>query len=197
MLGNASFGLGLALGLLGALAVWAATRLWRRLRDPPDELDAPRPADATFAGRSDPPDAPAPSTLGPGPRARPALPWSALPAASMYGNAAQASFADPVQLSYRVVLHLARLPPVGFDDLPGVGRTQRGMVTELACAQSSLSEVLKRLVASGVVRQERQHVRGFDRRVLTYVLTQRGERLARDLADPVPARPRSVWELRP
>jgi len=88
---------------------------------------------------------------------------------------------DQIRLSIRVVTHLDRVGVPGAD---GVGRpeaTQQGIAQSLSVTQGAVSKVLRRLVAAEVVRVERHHVRGLNRRVRIYFLSRTGEALARKI----------------
>jgi DNA-binding MarR family transcriptional regulator len=86
-----------------------------------------------------------------------------------------------LKLSQRIVVHLYRLGSSGPAELPTAGATQQGMTEALGARQSSLTKVLLRLVAAGVIEESRSHVRGGSRRLKVYRLTPLGESLARDL----------------
>jgi len=88
---------------------------------------------------------------------------------------------DALQLSERVILHIGRQGVLRADDMAPDALTQSGMAGALALGQNSLTNVLRRLVAAGVVAQELRHVRGRPRRLKVYTLTGRGEQLYRDL----------------
>jgi DNA-binding MarR family transcriptional regulator len=88
---------------------------------------------------------------------------------------------DVLRLSHRVVLHIAQqgfLPP---NEVAPLGLSQTGMVADLGATQSSLTKVLQRLEAAGVLTVGRAHVRGQPRRLKVYRLTPLGESLAREL----------------
>ncbi len=59
--------------------------------------------------------------------------------------------------------------------------TQQGIASALSVTQGAVSKILGPLVAAEVVRKERRHVRGQNRRVKTYFLTVRGDRLAEQI----------------
>ena len=91
------------------------------------------------------------------------------------------SHQETVRLSLRLVVQLGRwrLPPDG-----GTARwesTQQGLAQSLSVTQGAVSKVLARLVAAEVVRQERRHVHGVDRRVRVYYLSPQGEGLALEI----------------
>ncbi|MCI4350086.1 MAG: PadR family transcriptional regulator [Thermoplasmata archaeon] len=88
---------------------------------------------------------------------------------------------EVLRLSQRVVLHIAGqgfLPP---NEVAPPGLSQMGMVADLGAAQTSLTKVLQRLEAAGVLTVGRAHVRGQPRRLKVYRLTPLGESLAREL----------------
>jgi DNA-binding PadR family transcriptional regulator len=88
---------------------------------------------------------------------------------------------DQVRLSLRVVVHLHRAGPPGEDEVARLESTQQGLVRSLGVTQGAVSKILSRLVAAEVIRQERRHVRGLNRRVRAYFLTARGLALAREI----------------
>ena len=81
----------------------------------------------------------------------------------------------------RVILHLARLGRLAYDDVGFVGHTQAGMSEALSIRQGTLTKVLSRLVAAKVVEVDRRHVHGQSRRLNVYRLTALGESVARDI----------------
>jgi len=84
-------------------------------------------------------------------------------------------------------VHLFVFRGMGPDDLARPETTQLGISAMLRADQRAVSKVLRRLVAAGVVLEERRHVRGGARRVKVYTLTHRGEVLAVDLRRRVPS----------
>jgi len=85
---------------------------------------------------------------------------------------------ERVRLSLRIVTHLAL---AGISPSDGIARfesTQRGIAKALSITQGAVSKILRPLVAAEVIRAERRHVRGLDRRVKSYTLTARGDQLA-------------------
>ena len=111
---------------------------------------------------------------------------------------------DEVRLSERILVQLAREGRMDTDSPASRGHTQGGLVEALSSNQSAVSKVLRRLVAAGVVGEERRHVRGVNQRMKVYALTRRGELLAREVAQrrnlsllPVrtPAPPESKTEM--
>jgi PKD repeat protein/DNA-binding PadR family transcriptional regulator len=114
-----------------------------------------------------PPTAPAPPLTAPDPV--PAIP------------APRVRPPEELRLSQRVVLHLAAQGMVPPHEVAMVTVTQAGMSESLRARQNALTNVLRRLVAAGVLSEELRHVRGQPRRLKVYQLTPRGEALARDL----------------
>jgi DNA-binding MarR family transcriptional regulator len=90
---------------------------------------------------------------------------------------------DRVRLSLRIVIHLAQVGPLASDEVAKAGSAQAGIAESLATTQGAVSKILARLVAAGVIRRERRHVRGQSRRVRVYFLTQRGEALAAEIRE--------------
>lgn len=100
--------------------------------------------------------------------------------------------AGRVQLSHRVILHIGAQGRIAVDSVGPEGLTQAGMARELRVTQNSLTNVLRRLVAAGVLVQDVRHVSGRPRRLRVYRFTERGESLYRDLRRPgVSSGPRS------
>jgi PKD repeat protein/DNA-binding PadR family transcriptional regulator len=85
------------------------------------------------------------------------------------------------RLSQRVLLHLLSQPRLGSEDVATLSYTQAGMIDALEVPQSLLSNVLRRMMYSGVILREVQHVQGSDRRRNVYLLTPKGERVAEEL----------------
>jgi DNA-binding MarR family transcriptional regulator len=90
---------------------------------------------------------------------------------------------ERIRLSLRIVVLLGRIGPPGEDGVAKPEATQQGIAAVLGVTQGAVSKVLRRLVAAEVVRQERHHVRGQDRRVRIYFLTRRGEGLEREIRE--------------
>ena len=89
---------------------------------------------------------------------------------------------DPAtRLSSRILLHLLLLPPYSPGETSPRSRSQGGMVEALDVPQGAVANVLRRLVAAGLLVEGREHVHGGTRRVKVYRLTGAGEELARDL----------------
>lgn len=87
--------------------------------------------------------------------------------------------ADVLRLSQRIVIHLGQLPRIGTDELGSPAFTQAGMAEVLSVRQNVLTNVLRRLVAAGILQEDVRHVTGRSRRLKVYRLTARGESLAR------------------
>jgi hypothetical protein len=81
----------------------------------------------------------------------------------------------------RVILHLyaqGRLAPL---EVGGPEFTQAGIGMTLGLRQGTVTRVLSRLTAAGVLSSDRRHVAGRSRRLMVYTLTPLGESVARDL----------------
>lgn len=164
----------LAGGALGAAAtVLAAVVLIRRRRQGPP-AGPPGPSEVP-EGASSPPSA-APSPPGPEVRAEPAPPPE-----SSAGRPPEASAPESLRISQRIVLHLAAQGRLTADEVAPVSLSQAGMAEALAIRQNALTNVLRRLLAAGVVVETVRHVRGRPRRLKVYQLTSRGEALAREI----------------
>lgn len=121
------------------------------------------------------------STRGPPPPASPIVP-EPIPLAAESGTAAPSTpVAERRQLSRAVLLHLGGQGRLGPDEVAPVGLTQAGMAQALGVRQNSLTNVLRRFVAAGVLTQDVRHVRGQPRRLRVYRLTSRGEALYQDV----------------
>ena len=88
---------------------------------------------------------------------------------------------EPIRISHRVLLHIARQGALGPSEVATVEYTQRGMVEALEVTQGALTGVLRRLVAAGVLSVALHHVRGQRRRFKVYCLTSAGEAFVREL----------------
>ncbi len=99
---------------------------------------------------------------------------------------------ETLQLSERVINHIGRQGLLRPDELAPLALTQGGMADALGCRQNSLTNVLRRLTAAGIVNQELRHVRRHSRRLRVYSLTARGEALYRELR----TRPRGIADDR-
>jgi hypothetical protein len=106
-------------------------------------------------------------------------PSQAVPTPS--GTGEKGSPDEPRRWSREIVAYLGGLPTLGPDDIPTLDWTQKGMSERLGTGQNQVSNVLRRLVAAGVVVEELQHVQGQPRRLKVYRLSMRGEALAREV----------------
>jgi hypothetical protein len=88
-----------------------------------------------------------------------------------------------VPLSQRIMLYLLAQPQLGPDDIAPPAFTQAGMTEALLVQQGPLSNVLRRLTYSGILKCELGHVQGSPRRLNIYRLTPKGELLAVRLRD--------------
>jgi DNA-binding MarR family transcriptional regulator len=86
-----------------------------------------------------------------------------------------------LQISARILLHIARQPRVGREEVPPPSLTQAGIAEALGSTQASVSNALNRLVDGGAVEVERSYVQHRWIRLKTYRLTALGERLARQI----------------
>lgn len=144
------------------------------VEEPAPSVSAPAPVEpVTMPGRPDP--------------AQPSLPSSAAPSAAPPAPAPRAGptkvrvAPEALRVSQRIVLHLAGLGTLGADEVATLGFTQIGMSESLGVRQNALTNVLRRLVAAGIVSEDVRHVSGQPRRLKVYRLTSRGEALAKDL----------------
>ena len=118
---------------------------------------------------------------GPGPRLTAVVPYDSSRPVTVGDPSAPSNGEEPRQLSARLVVYLAGLGALRPDDIPSIAWTQFGMSDRLHARQNVISNVLRRLVAAGVVEEELRHVQRQPRRLKVYHLTVRGEALARDL----------------
>jgi hypothetical protein len=88
---------------------------------------------------------------------------------------------DSLRLSQRIVIHLGRYGVIEPEGSVRREFTQKGMAEGLQVRQGPLSNVLRRLVAAGVLTEELRHVRGAPRRIKAYRLTSEGLALSREL----------------
>jgi PKD repeat protein len=95
------------------------------------------------------------------------------------------------RLSEQILVHLYWSGPPTADGVAPVAASQNGMARELGVTQNAVSKAAQRLVDSGAVTVELRHVPGAPRRLKTYQLTERGQRIARSLAFEPPSRPGS------
>jgi PKD repeat protein/DNA-binding MarR family transcriptional regulator len=96
-------------------------------------------------------------------------------------RSARAPGEEPRRWSRDIVAYLGSLPTLGPDDIATLDWTQKGMSDRLHTGQNQVSNVLRRLVASGIVVERLEHVQGQPRRLKVYRLTLRGEALAREV----------------
>ena len=85
------------------------------------------------------------------------------------------------RLARRLVLYLAQQPHLGPDDIPPMSFTQAGLAERVVATQGAIAKIAARLVAAGILKEERRHVQGWPRRLSVYTLTWRGENLAHEL----------------
>lgn len=98
--------------------------------------------------------------------------------------------ADALRLSQRIIVHLARQGALHPGEVASMERTQVGLSRRFGASQSSVSNLLQRLAAAGVVSSDSRHVAGHPRRLRVYALTAYGQEIARDLREKAtPARP--------
>ena len=154
----------------GAAGTFFVVRYRRSIDDPPRELPASTlpAAGPVPSGPNGPTDAgaavPRPSDGAPGASAEPA-----------------ARGENGLRLTQRVILHLGQQGRLTRDDVAPPGFTQGGIAASLGIGQNSLTNVLGRLVAAGVLERELRHVVGRPRRLRVYTFTVRGEALYDEL----------------
>jgi DNA-binding MarR family transcriptional regulator len=90
---------------------------------------------------------------------------------------------EPTTISIRILVHLLRQGRYGADEVPPASFTQAGIARALSASQTWVSRALGLLVEGGAVRVETGHVRGRMVRIRIYTLTDKGEELARRLAE--------------
>ncbi len=172
----ALLGAGAAIGLaVGALAMFAGQRRAAR-RGAVVPHEAPALADAAPAPAPTPTPPPEP-IAPPGALAAKVVPPMAPPVRARPST-------EVLRISQRVVLHLSVQGVLGPHDVAPLGFTQPGISQSLGVRQNALTNVLRRLVAAGVVVEDVRHVQGQPRRLKVYQLTPRGEALARELRHP-------------
>lgn len=88
---------------------------------------------------------------------------------------------ETIRLSQRIIAHLGRSGVLEREGTVRPEFTQKGMAQALGVRQGPLSNVLRRLVAAGVLTEELRHVRGAPRRVKAYRLTSEGLALASEM----------------
>lgn len=156
------YALGLALVLAVAAAIGWGYRGWVRRRD----TGAGAPPGALVEPPAIPPEA--------------ASPAAGTPSGTPAGGDSTA-LEDSRRLSERLLIHLYWYGRPSPEGAARVEATQQGMARHLGAGQNSISKALTRLIESGTVQVELQHVPGAPRRVKTYSLTVRGEAVARSL----------------
>jgi DNA-binding MarR family transcriptional regulator len=188
------FAVGLGTGLAIAIVLYALLRWWgRRIGDvPPHPLPVPNGVGPNpTLGPPDPTttSTPEPAILAegtPAAVAAPALPPD-LPPRSVSTPRASAGRTGPVapreqvRLSQRVILHVFGQGVLPSGSVAPLALSQAGMMEALGVPQPGLAPVLRRLEAANILTSERGHVRGRDRRLKVYRLTDRGLELAKEL----------------
>lgn len=164
------------LAALAAVGGWT----WRRRRAAPSGVEPVVPATEVA-----PPfvkdDVPAPPTPRPAEGAADEAVASTPPRAADRPLAPPPLPAERRQLSRSVLLHIGAQGRLGPAEVAPFGLTQSGMAQSLAVGQNSLTNVLRRLVAAGVIEQDVRHVSGQPRRLRVYRLTARGEALYQEV----------------
>jgi DNA-binding MarR family transcriptional regulator len=151
-------------------------------------------------GSPDPAQSPPPPTTGNADAVAPPAPVLHLPPTGPNAASVRASTAPPasgrsvpatetLRLSQRVILHVYALGVVPPGETAPPGLCQAGIVDALGIPQAGLAAVLRRLEAAGVLTTERGHVRGHDRRLKVYRLSDRGLEIARELRTRAHRRP--------
>jgi hypothetical protein len=88
-----------------------------------------------------------------------------------------------LQISARLLLHIARQPRyVPMETLPE-SLTQAGMAKALGRSQASVSNALNRLVDGGALEVHHSHIRRHLQRMKVYQLTAHGELLVRQIRE--------------
>ena len=118
------------------------------------------------------------SLPGPIPRADPA---AGVPGTRARTRERPPPSAERLYLTQRVILHIGAQGVVPIDGVAPPTLTQAGMAGALGVGQNSLTNVLRRLVAAGILDQDVRHVVGRPRRLRVYRFTARGESVYRDL----------------
>jgi len=183
MIDLADVGLGAVIGLLGTLAARALYVALSGRHDPtPSSLPIDPPAslvglDLSSEGAREAGLPRAPVIPPAGSEAQNLTPDLAIPSKATE---------ERLRLSERMVAHLFRYRGLGPDDVARPDVTQRGIAVALDADQRAVSKVLLRLIAAGVVSEDRRHVRGGSRRVKVYTLTRRGEALAVEVRSRLP-----------
>ena len=172
---------GVALGAGGgAVAMFYFQRRQMRRLAPLGAAPAFQPNGAAAAG----PSVASAATEPPAP-----APPSPLPAPTPAASPAKPASTEALRISQRVVLHLSTQGVLGPHDVASLGFTQPGISQALGIRQNALTNVLRRLVAAGVIVEDVRHVQGQPRRLKVYQLTPRGDALGRELRHPRAPRP--------
>lgn len=160
--------------LIGVVVAWSLSGrpvAWHRVRSEPTQHGSPTPASQD-----------ADSEVGPTGPAGPGIGLSGNdPSLRSIRDSRSPQRSRTLLISQRVILQLFSLGRLGSDDVAPIGFTQRGLSEDLDLPQNTLTNVLRRLVAAGILVEDTRHVMGRDRRLKVYRLTTRGEGLARDL----------------
>jgi DNA-binding MarR family transcriptional regulator len=93
---------------------------------------------------------------------------------------------EPVRLSQRILIHLAREGAGAPEGTVSHSLCQQGIAESLGITQGAMAGVLRRLVVGGAVVCERAHVEGHDRRLNVYRLAPRGQEIVRRLLKEYP-----------
>ncbi|MCI4364357.1 MAG: helix-turn-helix domain-containing protein [Thermoplasmata archaeon] len=88
---------------------------------------------------------------------------------------------EELQISARLLLHIASQPRYERMETAPESLTQAGMASALGSTQAAVSNALRRLVDGGALRVERYHVRHKLQRLKVYQLTDLGEALVRHI----------------
>jgi DNA-binding PadR family transcriptional regulator len=177
----------LAAAAVGGAAGWLGNYLWTHRRAPVSLPPGSRPDESSVT-------APAPRA-GVEPLAAPLSPGATVERADP-APATAASAEEGLGLARRIILHLAGLGRLGYDEVARVGFTQQDMASALSARQGSLVRVLRRLEAAEVLTVDRRHVSGVPRRLKVYRPTSLGESIARDLRHPTDGAPRGTGSPR-
>lgn len=86
---------------------------------------------------------------------------------------------EELQISARLLVHIAKQPRLHREDNGLQHLTQEGMAQVLRTTPASVSHALGRLTMGGLLFATRRHVSGRSRRVRVYELTPEGEGMAR------------------
>ena len=171
---------------VGGFLVAAAAIAWslRPGRTRPPAATVPPPPGASPGGAAGPGPGPTSADAASAGTVVPVAPPSPAP-----GPARRLPDREALRLTQRVVLHLGGQARLGPNDVATAGRTQAGMAEALQVGQNSLTNVLRRLEATGAVAHELRHVEGRPRRLRAYWLTPRGESLWHELRRRSPPSP--------